>query len=236
MSKDKDGSLLVPSQSIFPFLDLPVEIRNIIYSFVLNCGKASSIERRRNLEIRNRTAIMSASRQIYLEARSVLYAQMIFPYLSNFHDALLRMGPTNRSLLKSIRVNGGANQCAKSRLLAQSCMLLQDAAKSLNTFHINYCFRELGVTSACWNADDLARRFYQDTYQLLESIGSARGSHDAALEVFQFNAINLINYDIHDYITGRPGESITSLEKKRRETEFRGKLARKLLNCQSPYT
>lgn len=227
---------MAPSQHIFPLLDLPVEIRNIVYSFVLSCAKAPSIEGRRKSKTRNRTAIMSASRQIYHETRSVLYTHMTFPHLSNFLDTLLRMGSTNRSQLKSIRVDGGPNHFAKGRLLAQSCILLQDAAKSLNTFHINYCFRDLGANSAPWNADDVARRFYQDTYQLLESIGSARGARDAALEVVQLNAINLINYDIHDYINGRPGESITSLEKKRREAEFREKLARKLLDCQSPYT
>lgn len=226
---------MAPCESIFPLMDLPVELRSIVYTFVLNCAKAPTIGGRRYSETRNCTAIMSASRQIYHETRSVLYTQMTFPYLCNLHDALLRMGPTNRSLLKSVRVNGFANQFAKSRLLAQSCILLKDAAKSLNTFHINYFFKELDVIPAHWNANDVARRFYQDAYPLLEDIGSARGARDAALEVFQFNAINFIRYDIHDYITGSPGESITSLEMKRREAEFRGKLAGKLQDCQSPY-
>lgn len=112
----------------FPFLKLPAEIRNMIYSYLLICPTVLGTHHiaagpqvgrywfgdRWNWTLRNAppvkatsidTAILSVNREISTEARAILYSQPIHCRdLQATYEFARKIGPDNRSLLRDIGI------------------------------------------------------------------------------------------------------------------------------------
>ncbi|KAK1145749.1 hypothetical protein N8T08_003987 [Aspergillus melleus] len=134
---DEDKVLL--SDDPFPFLDLPSELRVMVYRYLL-CfdevhfsGKSlqhSHIERRRDglwwqhNPNNNLLAIMSVNRQIYHEARWTFYTENRFSFerFENLPVFLVGIGAENARLLRSVSCKTKSGTFKKYTDLIQSCV------------------------------------------------------------------------------------------------------------------
>ncbi|KAJ6096848.1 hypothetical protein N7486_007594 [Penicillium sp. IBT 16267x] len=119
-------------KATFRFTDLPLEIRLMVYEFLFCYGKikinyylAGGVPKRHGIplefdsvgcsltfrggesitsSVHNPLAIMSASSQVYTEARKVFYSQnkFFFPGLQSLHIFLLGIGYQNAQLLRTV--------------------------------------------------------------------------------------------------------------------------------------
>lgn len=209
----------LPKIKIFPFLELPAEIRNMIYKECLADesginlvgtykNKRRSVERvsakamtelsgtnrwythkhlndQRRAELPDPVALVPAllavNKQIYVEARDMLYAnEFIFHDTQALYSFLVNIGPAATKYLKELRLMRWSYGRA-SKAYNHSCFALLASATNINTVYFD---TNVGYTNdPKWCAEQL----YRDAFPWLEAIGVAKAKVDAAIDVVQVN-------------------------------------------------
>lgn len=161
-------------RGFFPFMSLPAELRNEIYSLVLDASNLTvsyhyqdhdvgkAVARRRNCRdidhasdtILN-SALVLANRQIYHETFAMLYMQPLhFQDAAALHTFLLTIGPAHRAMLTDVTLH---NWTYGFPLNHPSLTLLSEA-KNVNRLRVQ-CDNCTGpglvstcaAQSACWD-------------------------------------------------------------------------------------
>ncbi|KAF2758103.1 hypothetical protein EJ05DRAFT_377084 [Pseudovirgaria hyperparasitica] len=147
----------INSQTTCPLLSLPIEIRREIYRYVLPRPKPNmgfrfmhdggdqsvtsewGAKRNGRTSSRHRLAILTISRQIYIEALSILYSENLFHFVTFSYTPVLellrRLSPDARSRMRQIRLTlvppGQAEACEKEGEHDTFCTVIHDACPGL---------------------------------------------------------------------------------------------------------
>lgn len=210
----------LPKAKVFPFLELPAEIRNIIYNVCLVDDSGINVvgtykNKRRSTErvsaeamaqlsgtnngynnqllndqrraqlpepVQLVPALLAVNKQIYAEARDILYAnEFVFSDTQALYSFLVNIGPAATKYLQELRLlQWGYGRALKA--YNHSCFALLASATNIKTFHFD--------TNAGWRSSDpkwTAEQLYRDAFPWLEAIGVAKGKVDAAIDVVQMN-------------------------------------------------
>lgn len=131
--------------------------------------------------VKYRAGLLGVNRQIHNETHGWLFTRpLTFNDIFESCEALERMTPSQRSVLQSITIrdNIDLQKRAHEAALANSAMLLRDAAKALEVLCLD-CWQETSPTD-----EEVANSIiYRSIEPLLTAIGEARGVFDAAIEV-----------------------------------------------------
>lgn len=137
----------------FPFLDLPPELRNMIYEIALVrrypiynpcCSRLSPLPR--PLEARHQRfkdenrmcpALLATSQMIYTEAQTLLLAQsFVFTGTAGFYEFLQEIGPRSRVLLRDVTIRWLLLMEETNFPKAEDVTRLLDDAKQMKFFRV----------------------------------------------------------------------------------------------------
>jgi hypothetical protein len=129
-------------------------------------------------------SLLAVSKQIYHEARDILYANdFIFADSCTLYNFLLNIGPGGAKLLQSVRImSWGYGRTLKG--YNHSCFAVLAWATGLKTLHLD---RTSGYAS---NPKNCAEQLYRDAFPWLEAVGMAKGKVDAAIDLLQLKTEN----------------------------------------------
>ncbi|KAF2646248.1 hypothetical protein P280DRAFT_387178 [Massarina eburnea CBS 473.64] len=194
---------------VFPFLQLPAEIRNQIYSLCLVdpvgiylCATTKKVRRtvRRvpesnYLDFANNVpnkiaplvpALLATNKQIYEEARTMLYDNDF--YMGDtltMHSFLVDIGARAAALLKRVALISWGGGRGVNKAYNHASFTALSTATNLENFII---YRTLGYRS---DPKGVATNFYRDAFPWLEAYGTAKGKVDAAVDTVQISGSNL---------------------------------------------
>ena len=232
-------------RKIFPFTSLPAELKNQIYALALTDKNGifliSKTKRYRRTVQRSAPTwkppirltgdqvdptpppeippsalvpnILFLNRAIFAETQPVLYAGNTFALedTTAMHAFLAIIGPKNRATLTDLTIKGWGYTKAHKALNHPAFTLLAGAV-NLTRLHLD--------CQIAWGGPRrVAKQLYRDTFHWLETVGTAKGKFDAAMDFLEVPDDTLIGLF-------RGPLSIESLEEKREE--FKAEL-RKLL-------
>lgn len=213
----------LPKRKIFPFLDLPAEIRNTIYDYVLY--EPSGINFVGTYRKMRRVAAR-ISAEYLLNAGGRIYSPMSQQAIDNANGDHIPLVPSLLAVNKQIYNEGidilYGNQLIFADSLALYSFLINLGpvrAQHLRKIRIlgwhytramkvynNACFTALAWATNLTSLDihapvggyrapcDGAIQFYRDAFPWLEAVGAAKGKPDAALDVLTFGGDWLSDY------------------------------------------
>ncbi|RMZ71224.1 short-chain dehydrogenase reductase sdr [Pyrenophora seminiperda CCB06] len=182
-------------REIFPFMQLPAELRNMIYTYALTDGLGIYLigitkDNRRNTQRVSAKpymmtplvpSLLAVNKQIYREGIDILYDNEFF-FANGFalYAFMINLGPTGAKHIKKITLqayllwdaSGVYNHCCFASLVL---------ATNLTFFRIDY-WRWRSVSPK-----RVARQLYRDAFPWLEAMGAAKGKLDAAVDVLQLD-------------------------------------------------
>lgn len=207
----------LPKTKIFPFLELPGEIKNMIYSYALIDPTGINLvgtfkHRRRTVErvsgelhnnishgnnwsaarlndgLRGRyevpatlaPSLLLANKQIYQEARDILYSnQFVFGDSFALYNFMLNLSPTGAKQLQHLRIK---EWCYGRGMKGynHSCFAALVQATNIKTLRFD--------SLSGWSSDPKgsASKLYRDAFPWLEAVGAAKGKADAAVDMLTF--------------------------------------------------
>jgi hypothetical protein len=193
-----------PPPKIFPFLNLPPELRNKIYELCLLPKKDKFkfiIQKRdiRHLAVhqgplqggntqRTRTNILRLNKQIHAEAASLLYSHKM--YFSN-HIVLQafigQIGPTNRELLRHLVFSDENRSPTTVQLLFAFNML--SLATNIEELHLNSYwmafFWSSRNDSPAQAGTRMAQKLFREAVHWFDAMERSKGSPFAGLDVLK---------------------------------------------------
>lgn len=198
----------------FPFLKLPAEIRNMIYSYLLICPTVLGTQyvaagpqvgrywfgEGWNWTLRNAppvkatsidTAVLSVSREISTEARAILFSQPIHCRdLQAMYYFARRIGPDNRSLLRDI----GVHTLGKSWSAAERRRLFSWLAQVRNVRRLRiakYAYLPYPASPEPTSLSDALLRVTAPFFQEWES---GEGRCDTGVEILELGKSNFAEF------------------------------------------
>lgn len=194
-------------------LDMPAEIRNMIYRLVLTLPQGHRLNSKqegdhrivygmptqRDTSVRalkqNGAAILATNKQIHGEAQALLYTQPLrFMSTASLAGFLTQTSPSNRAILERIVVHEWAYVQHERPANVVTCGLLVEAAGSLKSILIGSCI--LGDPHGSPTISSIVERFYEDTHQLLEAVYQAHGCRvDDLMGVFRLFEVVLMPWE-----------------------------------------
>lgn len=150
-AQDQDNA--AAEEKPFQFLDLPPELRNMIYKLVLvrrypahnpSSRRVTPLPRPLNAGIqlsRDRhgicPALLATSRTIYHEARTLFWAQPFeFSHSADLYKFLQEIGPRARVLLRDVTINWTAHAEEGDLTREENVTRLLDEAKQMRIFRL----------------------------------------------------------------------------------------------------
>ena len=224
----------LPKRKIFPFTDLPAELRNKIYAAALVDEDGIHFEPRtkgyRRIVVRkvpNSTdkpaslvpAILTMNHETFNEAQAILYGNNKFTVedTTALHSFLAGIGSKNIRALVDVTIKSwGMSRGHKT--MNHPALTLLSSAVNLRRIHIDCQIN--------WSRGGVgtAQQLYRDGFHFLEAFGMAKGRKDAAIDVIEMKEEHMCWYPSWRLLVPSQSES-----KPRNVTkEFRDEL-RKLL-------
>ncbi|KAF2851570.1 hypothetical protein T440DRAFT_489127 [Plenodomus tracheiphilus IPT5] len=194
----------VSKRTIFPFLQLPAEIRNIIYTYslvdlhgiklkavnekhrhstarILPDGAHGGAMLRANERLSELSpALLAVCKQIHWEGRDMLYGnEFVFVDTRALYAFLISLGPVGARYLKTLRVHRWGRTSTLTGY-SHACFTALVCAVNLITFQIDDRISDAMTISGS------AKQFYHDAFPWLEAVGSAKQQASAAVEILKF--------------------------------------------------
>ncbi|KAF2873814.1 hypothetical protein BDV95DRAFT_567806 [Massariosphaeria phaeospora] len=198
----------LPKRKLFPFLELPAEIRNAIYGYCLVDASgihlaATTKKYRRTVE---RTtdpsldyssvsdegpeqlypqtlvpSLLAVNKQIHQEGRDILYSnEFRLQDPLTMHSFLVDIGPRAATYLKHVTlVHWGPANRSMHKGYNHSSFAMLALATNLNKFRVE------GTITWGNEGKQVARQMYRDGFPWLEAVGAAKGRLDAAVDVIE---------------------------------------------------
>ncbi|KAM0716678.1 hypothetical protein Q7P37_008123 [Cladosporium fusiforme] len=234
-----------PEQKPFPFMELPPELRDMIYEMALtDVGGISIVAKTKayrrdahrgeihdqyssygddNNGITPKTRslvpnLLAVNKQIHNETVNMLYGQkFFFKDTDALHRFLAIIGLRNQQRLLHLDVT---NFCTgrNTRALNHCAFMSLAGATNLKTLrlHNDYWYYS--------SAKGFARGLYSDAHYFLEGYGAANGRKDAAIDILQLDDRNFESF--HGYSRRPAANAPTTVEENR--AVFRQQLCRML--------
>ncbi|KAF2190252.1 hypothetical protein K469DRAFT_624877 [Zopfia rhizophila CBS 207.26] len=204
----------LPKRKIFPFLELPAEIRNMIYGYCLTdphgvllisatkhyrriAERGDKYEYDRYLNSQNEKsesaleprplvpAILAVNKQIYNEGREMLYSnEFKFGDTLALHSFVANIGPRAASLLTDLTLKTWQYSRCMHKAYNHAAFAAMMAATNIKQFKFD-CY--LGCSS---EPKSVARQVYRDGFPWLEAVGVAKGKIDAAVDLIEIRNDN----------------------------------------------
>lgn len=192
----------VTKRKMFPFLSLPPELRNLIYSFVLVDPSGIRLKSRsrafRRTAVRSTTAldgeyhsslapnILLLNREIYKEAQPILYGgnQIILDDTYTLHTFLASIGSKNCAALTNIKILAWGQGRGVYKAMNHAAFTLLAQATNLQRLNLS------GRLHWRDGPSEYATQLYRDGFHFFETFGSVKGRKDAVVDILQIGVFN----------------------------------------------